>query len=71
MDNWHPSVIYDLAIYRHHEDTARGEAAQQVASQLSGRPVRNRLAAALVALATRLDPALRAQDRRSPATATA
>jgi hypothetical protein len=55
MDNWHPSIVYDMAIERHREDICRGTAAQRVASQHRGQAPRARLAAALVALAARLD----------------
>jgi hypothetical protein len=56
MEHWDARVVYDLAIARHREDIARGEAAQRRAEALGARPARARLAAALLALAARLDP---------------
>ena len=57
MDNWNPTVVYQMAIERHNEDMARGEAARQLADLPQRQSVRARLANALVALAARLDPA--------------
>jgi hypothetical protein len=57
MDNWGGSTIYDLAMALHTERVARGAAAQHRAATLGARPGRARLAAALAALAARLDPA--------------
>jgi hypothetical protein len=59
MDNWHPNIVYQMATDRHREKVARGEAAQRQAATLNAGPVRARLATALIALARRLDPALR------------
>lgn len=59
MDNWAPTVVYQLALDRYNEDLARGTASQQLQRALGIRPLRARLANALVALAARLDAASR------------
>jgi hypothetical protein len=56
MDNWHPNIVYQMALDRHQENVARG-VAKQLAAVPGSRPVRTRLATALTALARRLDPA--------------
>lgn len=56
MEHWNPTVVYQLATERHREDIRRGAAAQQLAETLGARPARARVAAALAALAARLDP---------------
>ncbi len=58
MDSWGGSTLYDLALTLHTERVARGAAAQHHAAILGAHPVRTRLAAALAALAARLDPAV-------------
>jgi hypothetical protein len=54
MDNWDPSVVYQMATGRHHEDIARGEEAQRRAALLGGLSIRTRLTDTLIALAARL-----------------
>ncbi len=58
MNSWGGSTLYDLALTLHTERVARGAAAQHHAATLGAHPVRTRLAAALAALAARLDPAV-------------
>ncbi len=55
MENWNPSIVYDMAIERHTEVIARGEASQRQPSLPGSQTARARIAAALVALAARLD----------------
>jgi hypothetical protein len=50
--------IYDMAIQRYREDFRRGEAGQRLDEALGARTARVRLAAALTALAARLNPAV-------------
>jgi hypothetical protein len=69
MDNWHPIIFDQLVLARHREDLARGEAERRLTALSGPRPVRARLAAALAALAARLDPARHA-PRRDVATFT-
>ena len=57
MENWAPTVVYQLAIDRHSEEVARGTAAQHLKQVLGAPSTRTRLAKALVSLAARLDAA--------------
>lgn len=68
MNSWGGSTLYDLALTLHTERVARGAAAQHHAATLGAHPVRTRLAAALAALATRLDPAAYTAARREDVT---
>ena len=63
MENWNPSIVHDMAIQRHTEAIARGEASQHRASPRLGQAVRARLASTLVTLAARLAPAFPASER--------
>ena len=63
MDNWDATVVYQIVSIEHQERVARGESIQRQRAILGGPPARARLAAALVALAARLDPALNAARR--------
>jgi hypothetical protein len=55
MDNWNPTLVYQMATERHGEQIKRLEYAQLVAAQGTGQPARARLAGALIALAARLN----------------
>ena len=66
MDNWDASVVYRVAIDQHQERVARGQAAQRLAEALGVRPLRVRVAAALAAVAARLDPAAFGTSRTAP-----
>ena len=43
MDNWHPIIVHPMALDRHREEIARGEAARRVAAVPSPHPVRARI----------------------------
>lgn len=67
MDHIDPIIGYDIALGRHREDAARGEAAQRLATAVGTRPLRVRVATAALALARRLDPASRPLLRQGAA----
>jgi hypothetical protein len=54
MENWDHDIVYQLVAAEHQERIARDVAAQRLAESVESRPVRARLAAALVAFAARL-----------------
>ena len=58
MDNWNPSVAYQMATERHREDIARGAAAQLRSARRDVPTARARIAVSLITLAARLDTTL-------------
>lgn len=56
MEHWNADDLYQIALARHREDVARGEAAQRLTAALGSHLPRARFAATLVALAHRLRP---------------
>lgn len=63
MEHWSPTIVYQLAIDRHHRDLAQGDASRQLADLPQPQPLRTRLANSLITLATRLDPLNRASHQ--------
>lgn len=56
MENWNPTLVFEVGYAQHTERVARGEVGQRESELRGGRP-RARLAGFLIALAARLDPA--------------
>ena len=55
MQNWNPSVTFEVEYGKHLERVARGEKLAQLrVGEIKQRPMRSKAAAALVALADRL-----------------
>jgi hypothetical protein len=66
--NRSPAVVYQLAIERHHEDLAHGQASRQLAGFTQRQSIRARLANTLATLAAQLDPAASAASQPAIAT---
>jgi hypothetical protein len=72
MENWNPTVVYQMATARHNDIIARGEAAQQLVSPTCGLPALIWLANILAMLLTRRPksaPAARPASEASAASA--
>jgi hypothetical protein len=70
MENWNTDSMVDFVLAEHRALVARCEAKARVAEALGARSPRTRLAAALAALAARLDPGILRSTRGDNTAAT-